>query len=659
MITGKRVAWLNDRLRTMGPAEVISRLADIGRHLTLCASLNQVKRRNQKISVDNGYQSFNVLKQKGELDGIPMQVGEGIIAGADEWLEHRASFFGLQNVPLGDPIDWHRDYAPGLIGPMKYSGFINHRDVALTGNIKYIWELTRLHHLVLLSLALLSTENCVYGDEIVKQVRSWRTNNPFMKGVNWKSPLEAGIRLISWAYVSFLTTVLNDGEGICHEEIRDLIYQHQSFIRKFHSRHSSANNHLIGEMAGLYVASAFWPWYRESASWRKFARKKLIEEIYRQVEDDGVGKERATEYQIFILELFFLAGALGQAIGEPFPPEYWDRLKQMLTFLSAISDRAGNIAMFGDGDSAQVLGLAETTRECARALVDLGQFRERTALESDVRPFLLMWGQKKEEIPLAPVQRPEHNVQVFPQGGYYVLATDRGLENEILVVFDAGPIGLPPLNAHGHADALSFWLSYGGQEFLIDPGTFCYNTSSVWRSYFRGTTAHNTVRIDGQDQSISGDGPFLWRHVAHCQAERVEENGDFVEVEGFHDGYRRLVDPVIHRRNVRLYKRSPRLVITDRVECHEGHEIELFFHFSERAHVQQVGLGRYQISNGNRGLTLRLLDPRLKVELYRGSENPILGWVSRTFDVKEPSFTLAARITVTGSTQFLTEITAL
>ncbi len=147
--------------------------------------------------------------------------------------------------------------------------------------------------------------------------------------------------------------------------------------------------------------------------------------------------------------------------------------------------------------------------------------------------------------------------------------------------------------------------------------------------------------------------------MAHCQADTFEENGDFVEVEGFHDGYGRLADPVIHRRRMRLYKTSRILVITDRLECQGTHDIELFFHFDEKCQVIQVGPDCFQISNGNRRLTLRLLDPRLKAELYRGSESPVCGWVSRTFDVKEPSFTLAACATITGSTQFLTDITTL
>ena len=71
------------------------------------------------------------------------------------------------------------------------------------------------------------------------------------------------------------------------------------------------------------------------------------------------------------------------------------------------------------------------------------------------------------------------------------------------------PLGYLSIAAHGHADALSFTLSVGGNEILIDPGTFAYHTQKRWREYFRGTSAHNTLRVDGADQSVPG-GNFLW-----------------------------------------------------------------------------------------------------------------------------------------------------
>jgi hypothetical protein len=510
--------------------------------------------------------------------------------------------------------------------------------------------------LIPLALARTWTGNGNYWEEIENQVASWDKSNPFMMGLNWKSPLEAGLRLISWAYVLFIAGKRGQRRERLHKVLQQTIYQHQYFIRKFYSKHSSANNHLVGEMAGLYVGSVFWPWYSESASWRFFARQKLIDEIDRQVEADGVGKERATEYQMFILELFLLSAALGEAIGDPFPRKYWQRLNHMATFLSAISNRAGDFPMFGDGDSGQVISLPETTTERRRALVGMGRLQEGTA-SPDLRPVLLLWGQTPNEIPMGSVQSAKQNLQRFSEGGYYVLATDRESENEIVIVFDAGPLGFPPLNAHGHADALSFWLSYGGREFLVDPGTFTYYSSAHWRSYFRGTAAHNTVRIDGRDQSVSG-GTFLWRETADCRVEHLEETDEFVGARGSHDGYRRLPDPVIHTRGLRLFKKSRALMVTDRLQCEGTHDLELLFHFSETCEVQQVGPSSFASSNGHKRIGIRL-DSRLKPELYRGCEKPIFGWVSRTFGVKEPSFTLVARAEIRGSTEFLTEISAI
>ena len=63
-------------------------------------------------------------------------------------------------------------------------------------------------------------------------------------------------------------------------------------------------------------------------------------------------------------------------------------------------------------------------------------------------------------------------------------------------------------------------LSAGGREMLIDPGTYAYHTQRPWRDYFKGASAHNTVRVDGLDQSVSG-GNFLWTRHARARCERL------------------------------------------------------------------------------------------------------------------------------------------
>jgi uncharacterized heparinase superfamily protein len=68
------------------------------------------------------------------------------------------------------------------------------------------------------------------------------------------------------------------------------------------------------------------------------------------------------------------------------------------------------------------------------------------------------------------------------------------------LVFDAGAIGPDHQPGHGHADTLSFELSHRGRRIVTDTGVFTY-ASGEQRRYDRSTAAHNTVEIDGRDQS--------------------------------------------------------------------------------------------------------------------------------------------------------------
>ncbi len=657
MFSVTRLKWLMNRLRSMEPTEVASRLFDVGRHGAVYAGrwrLPQRARRQPAAAGENlvmphaDWRTWHICPEA-QLSGM---------AQADGWLQQRVRLFGLKEVPIGHAIDWHRDYSSGMRGPRKYSGMIDHRDVSAVGDVKYIWELNRLHHLVSLALAYVWTEKTAYWEIIEQHSHSWVEQHPFMVGLNWKSPLEAGIRLISWALVAWLTMDDTRSRDFFRHTLRETIYAHQYFIRTFYAKHSSANNHLIGEMAGLYIGAVCWPWFRESSAWRAFAREQLIQAITMQVGEDGVGKELATEYQLFILEFFLLAGALGHAVGDTFPPSYWQRMQDMAEFLEGVSDREGHLPLFGDGDSGQVISEYAPVQQRTQSLLTILRPTAARPAElalSDLRAQLLLWGKAPYNLPIQPALHSP--AWAYPQGGYYALGADRGGDREMLVVVDAGAFGLPPLYAHGHADALSFWLSYRGQEFLVDPGTFTYYADETWRAYFRSTAAHNTIRIDGEDQSVAG-GRFLWRQVTHGDVQRHESQATYVEVEGVHEGYRRLSDPVVHRRAVRVCRPTSQVRIVDQLECRGAHEVELFFHFHNQCDVRPIDTTHFEAAHGETRLALRLA-ASLQCQLYRGSEAPIAGWTSDRFGVKTPAFTLRAHAHITGTTELTTTIEAL
>ncbi|HEU4441226.1 MAG TPA: heparinase II/III-family protein, partial [Burkholderiales bacterium] len=245
--------------------------------------------------------------------------------------------------------------------------------------------------------------------------------------------------------------------------------------------------------------------------------------------------------------------------------------------------------------------------------------------------------------------------QTFPEGGYFVLGCGFDTPGEIRVVADAGPLGYRSIAAHGHADALSFSLSAAGLEFLIDPGTYAYHTQERWRNYFRGTSAHNTVRLDGLDQSVPG-GNFMWLSKARAGCSLWLSSPEKDSFEGWHDGYMRLDDPVKHRRLIELDKSARRVLVEDTLEMGEEHDVELFFHCHEECTVDAIP-GGYLIVRA--GTSLRLLLPPVEnaaAAVHRGSMTPLLGWVSRAFDSRRAAPTIAWRARLANRAVLRTEI---
>src|SRR4030042_6452567 len=144
-----RLRWWSNRLRAMGPAEVLSRLGDAGRFGWLRLRLDAVKERAAK----QRSRECRVPQGDGQLSRIDFPSQRRVLSIAAPWLNHRATLFNQPDVRLGKTIDWRKDYRTGVIGPLKFSAFINHRDARVTGDVKYIWELNRLQHLVPLLLA--------------------------------------------------------------------------------------------------------------------------------------------------------------------------------------------------------------------------------------------------------------------------------------------------------------------------------------------------------------------------------------------------------------------------------------------------------------------------------------------------------------------------
>jgi hypothetical protein len=584
-----------------------------------------------------------------------------LIAHADQVARHRLSFFDLIDRHLGDPIDWNRDHASGRKAPLRFAPLVDYRDYRITGDAKVLWEPNRHHHLVVLGRAYRATGDVRYASEVVEQLESWLEQCPFGRGMNWRSPLELAVRLINWVWAIDLIRESGLMTGGFRSRLQRVTYLHLWQIARSYSCGSSANNHRIGEAAGVFVATSYFPELDDAGRWRRESRLILGEEIIAQTYPDGGSCEQAVGYHVFVLQFFLFAGIVARKTGEDFPAAYWSRLERMLEFLGALSEGGVAPPMIGDSDDGYVLDLGGP--HGLRALFCIGAvlfarpaFKAWARAYAEPARWLLGRSSRAEFETVASTPPAELLVsRALPESGYYLLQCGhKGRGDRISVVFDCGELGFKSIAAHGHADALSFTLRAFGSDVFVDPGTYDYFSYPAWRAYFRRTRAHNTLVVDGLDQSVML-GPFLWGPRAHARCIAWEPRTEGGKVIGEHDGYTRLADPVLHRRTVELDERSRILTIEDEIVASGSHEIAAYFHLAEDACLSVERPNRYRIAGVGGTVTLEV-DARLAVELLTGSDEPIGGWVSRGYHRRAPSTTLIARGRCHGKTSYVSRV---
>jgi Heparinase II/III-like protein/Heparinase II/III N-terminus len=641
-----RLRWYVRRLAKMSPSEVLWRAHD--KALQAAWVVRQVHRDQQDGNAEAARgRKFTATIPAGTAAQVPDAARIAVLAAADRVLRGEWEVFGVVRTDMRAP-DWFLDPVSGRRAPdSRYAFRINHRSEDETGNVKQVWELSRLQHLTLLATAWFLSRNEAYARLVASQLRSWWRENPFLSGVHWTSGIEVGIRLISMAWIRRL---LNDWPGAAdlfenNERAVRQIRWHQRYLATFTSRGSSANNHVIAEAAGQLVACSAFPWFRQSERWWRRSSRLLERELQRNTFPSGINRELATDYQCFVAELGILAAVESSAAGNPLNATVWERLCAMVDSGAALLDEKLRPPRQGDGDEGKALLLdpPEPNRWPSLLAVGAALFG-RLDWWPPSRPDAassIIGGLFGPPRPAAgrPVWRPWR----FPDAGLTVLRTNAGRFPEIWCRCDGGPHGFLSIAAHAHADALSVEVRYGGVDVLADPGTYCYHGEPEWRSYFRSTTAHNTVEVDGRCQSSEG-GPFLWRRHANATEVDVQDIGDAVEWMAEHEGYMSLEPPARHRRCVRLDRASHIVDIVDVITggCHDA---RILFHLGPDVDAELYGSSamlRWPTESAPGAARLEL-PQQLTWTLHRGETDPILGWYSDGLGRRTPAFTIVGR----------------
>jgi hypothetical protein len=591
-----------------------------------------------------GERRFTALLPPGAAELVPQESAAALVKAADRLMQGEWEVLGVARADLAEP-DWFADPVTGRRSAAdRYAFRINHRSEQQTGNIKQVWEVSRLHHLTVLAAAWYVSQDDRYAERVAEQLRSWFRQNPFLTGVHWTSGIELGIRLIS---LTWIRRLLDTWPGVADLfEHSDLavrqIYWHQQYLATFRSRGSSANNHVIAEAAGLLAASCAFGWFGPSRRWRREAALVLERELISNTFLSGVGRELASDYQGFVAELGLLAGLEAAVAGRPLSGGVWQRLTAMLDSGAALLDERQRPPRQGDGDEGRVLQLDEPARTGWPALLALGGALAGPArwwppAQPDVRSTLVgALAGPAREVAGRPAERPAR----FADAGVTLLRADGAPGQEIWCRCDGGPHGYLSIAAHAHADALSVEVRRGGVDVLADPGTYCYHGEPAWRSYFRSTLAHNTLEVAGQNQSRAG-GPFLWLRHAATREISVTDTGREASWTAEHDGYTGLQPSARHRRRVGLDREAGVIEITDELDG-GPHPVRLAFHLGPEVQAELDGsaarLG-WPGADAPGGARLEL-PGALRWSLHHGETDPILGWYSPGLGHRVPAVTL-------------------
>ncbi len=589
--------------------------------------------------------TFTAVLPPGTGAGVPRQARDAVVARAGRLLAGEWEVLGVVRTDMDRP-DWFRDPVTGRRSVPEACAFsLDHRDEATVGNVKQVWEASRLQHLTLLATAWYVTGDETYAKRVAEQLTSWWRENPFLSGVNWTSGIELGVRLINFAWLRRLLDGWSGAAGLF--EHNDLavrqIRWHQEYLAAFQSKGSSANNHVIAEAAGQLVASCAFPWFAESEEWRRDSGLLLERELARNTFPSGVNRELASDYHGFVAELGFFAAAEAAAAGVPLSDATWRLLCAMTDCMAALVDVRLRPPRQADSDEGRVVLLDAPEHNRWPALLSIGgalfgRLDWWPALTPDVGSVLCaaLLGTAHDQRVVS--GRPSVRPCRFRDAGISILRTGAGDSPEVWVRCDGGPHGFLSIAAHAHADALSVEVRYGGVDILADPGTYCYHGEPEWRRYFKSTIAHNAVEIGGQSQSAEG-GPFLWtRHAATRELDVPDEALNWTAE---HDGYRVLSPPAAHRRSVRLDPGARAVDITDVIDG-GGHQVRMAFHFGPLVRVSLHGSTASLAwpDAATPGEARFMLPGGLDWRAYRGSTGPIIGWYSAGLGHKTPAVTL-------------------
>lgn len=478
---------------------------------------------------------------------------------AERICQHEFDILGSGPVKLGKNIDWQKDFSN-------------------RNEIKIPWELSRFQFLPTLIKAFETQNDCKYAEKAKELIHDWILKNPLGKGANWQSSMEAAIRACNFSLAwFFLKNTDAWKEKNWQKTFLTSIAEHGKFIlRNLEYGPGFNTNHLIAGLTGLLFLGISFPQFREARKWKAVSIKGLEDEMQNQVYEDGVNFEASIPYHELVCEFFAHGALLCKENGIILSPEFTSKLEKMFEFIFYYKKPNGQTPQIGDNDSGCLFSLSQ---------------KDKFWLAIQLFPLNTKF------------VHGEAGSKGFNYGKIYIMR-----KNNFYCIVSADEGGQNGNAGHAHNDTFSFELNIGGEDFIVDSGTFVYTSNPTARNRFRSTRAHNTVMIDDEEiNRFRSNTVFSMHDDAKTQINKWDSNETRDILSAEHNGYKRLKNPIIHRRVFEFDKMQTALKITDNFTGKGVRKLEWNFHFADGVEVKKIG---DKIEAQKNGITIEIQIPQ-------------------------------------------------
>lgn len=452
--------------------------------------------------------------------------------------------FGWCEIKVDDPPMWDKDYLVNKQFPTSKPGNkLNHRHLPEGADIKLVWELSRWYTLVRLAQGAYLLQDIRLAEVVLRWMQSWHRENPPFKGWNWTSALESGMRLIQLTWLDKLLSQLDWEDDELKESftqswtslLSEILGPHIYYTWNYRSFGSSANNHLLGELSGIIIATVRWPALSRYTFSLSQLKSLWENEVISQFAEDGGNREQALNYQLYAFEFCWQTRMALKESGLPVRADVEDRLRAAAMFYRNLQVPEDPWD-YGDSDSAVVTPFVTDSSRYIKEWCDW------LKVPGENQSLYFWLG--------APPEKPQKKCGEFV-GGHWLSYANSGYaisrKEDWTIRWDMSPLGYKSIAAHGHLDALHVSLWFKGIAFIIDPGTGAYYGDTKLRKHLASRSVHNGPDVPSIPFG-NRLGPFMWNNHHSDPSTRLKgENALLGQITTPDGEISRFIKPIEHK----------------------------------------------------------------------------------------------------------------